>query len=73
MEQAQQAANGRPTKLQLAKITVSGECQLAKLLTPPHLFEDRKPKIYHNVPNKHPQETDQGFFEILPVLRQVRL
>ena len=40
---------------------------------PSHLFEDRKLKIWYNVPNNFPQETDQGFFEILPVRWENRL
>ena len=35
IEQAQQVTNGRPTKLQLAKITDFGKCRLAKRLPPP--------------------------------------
>ena len=38
LEQAWQATNGRPTKLQLAKITEFGKCRLAKGLPPPAPF-----------------------------------
>ena len=38
IEEAQQATNGRPTKLQLAKITYFGKCRLAKRLPPLHTF-----------------------------------
>ena len=46
MEQAYQATFDRPTKLQLAKITIFGKRRLAKRLTPPRRPEEiQRPKI----------------------------
>ena len=38
IEQAQQATNGRPKELQLAKVTDFGKCRLAKRLPLPAPF-----------------------------------
>ena len=39
---------------------------------PPHIFEERKLKIQHKVLNNYPQQTEQGFFEFLPLRSEIR-
>ena len=54
LEQAWQATNGRPTKLQLAKITEFGKCRLAKGLPPRTFLKIEGPKLNTTFPTTSP-------------------
>ena len=53
--------------MQLAKITDFGKCRLAKRLPPRRPEETESSKISTMFLTTFPQETNQGFFENLPV------
>ena len=60
-------------KFQLAKITAFGKCRLAKRLPPSRPAEIESPNFNRMFLTTLPQETDQGFFEILTVRWENRL
>ena len=68
IEQVQEATTGHRTKQQLSNITDFEKCRLPKRLSPPYLFENKKLKIQHKVPNTF---LTKSFFEFCLYVEKV--